>query len=91
MITIELPVVFCKNFTGVNQAISQGLSVPEREEVIDNATFYFSEFQFIRVNPAGDANRTTIFLGENDSYVIDADYETVNTVIKTAINNSRKQ
>lgn len=81
---IELPVVYLKNAEEVEASERMGLSCKPEEE-ITKTTFFFNEFSFLRVNPSSEKNRTILYFSADETYMIDADYETVIGLIKEKI------
>jgi len=80
----ELPVVYIKNYKEVNQALEQGLPDPEREEDIIMTTFFITDNTLFRINAFG--KRTTLYFMQYDNtYHIDADYESVLEIIKRSM------
>ena len=79
---IELPVVYTQNFDEYEKAKEQGIEV-KTIDTIDMTTFIMPDDMLIRINPQQDNKRTTVRFYD-DSYNIDADYETVRQMFKDA-------
>jgi len=81
---IELPVVYTQNFDEYEKAKEQGIEV-KTIDTIDMTTFIMPDDMLIRINPQSDNKRTTVRFYD-DSYSVDADYETVRQMFKDALN-----
>ena len=81
---IELPVIYTQNFDEYEKAKEQGIEV-KTIDTIDMTTFIMPDDMLIRINPQSDNKRTTVRFYD-DSYNIDADYETVRQMFKDALN-----
>lgn len=88
MIIIELPVVFAKNAVEIDKAIKAGMQEPETIEEIEKTTFYIPVTDLMRVTPHTEEGRTFIsFPMLQTHFTIDADYETVNGILRDKLKN----
>jgi len=85
MIIIELPIVYANNFDEIQNAKEQNIEI-KIEEYVDKTTFIIPDITLIRINPGTNEKRTSIyFIGTEESFSIDIDYETVCTLFKEVI------
>ena len=84
MIILELPTVFAANYDDIIESEKMDVHV-DTEETIEKTTFFISNNSFMRINPGAKEGRTTLYFNPDDTYSIDADYETVKQIIQSAI------
>jgi inner membrane protein involved in colicin E2 resistance len=81
MKSIELPVIYARNYDEIRKAEETGIAMVIREEV-SMTTFYLPDDFFARINPSSEEGRTTIYFSEGESYNIDCDYETIRSLFE---------
>lgn len=84
MKTIELPVIYTRNYDEVVEAEKMNVNVEKKEET-ETTTFFMPDDFYLRINPSTEKNRTTLYFSEQESYNVDADYETVLELFKSLI------
>lgn len=78
MIEIEMPICYFQNYEEIDKGEKSGIKI-EPILSINKTTFYVPENILIRINPTSEkyGNCTSLLFGnDEDSYIIDLDYET---------------
>lgn len=76
---VELPIVYADNFNEIEKAKESGIEI-EAKESVRMTTFIIPDNCLVRINEATKDERTTIYF-DDDAYEIDAEYETVRTIL----------
>ena len=86
---LELPIIYCKNFKEVESGKESGIDIA-KDEITSMTTFNIPKDLYFRINPQTNDKFATLYFSEEETYTIDADYETTLQILNNAIKDKNR-